>query len=104
MRRWLVIAVLVAGCGGTDEPTPRATATVAPSQAAVEGSLPGARADRTCAAAGDFWPTMTIAVDGRTAWIACKEDNAVESLDGTKVELDGQAIAVLHAFDAIWAL
>ena len=47
---------------------------------------------------------MTIAVDGETAWVACKEDNAVESLAGAKVELDGQALAVLSAFDAIWAL
>lgn len=118
MRRWLLIALLVAGCGGSSEEPPRATttptateeaapgvtATVGPPEAAVEGSLPGALADRTCPAAGDFWPTMTLAVDGQTAWVACKEDNAVKSLAGAKVELDGQAIAVLEAFDAIWAL
>ena len=122
MKRWFVIALLIAGCG--DEPqradsnprataTPRATtaaqepavtATVGAPQAAVDGSLPGALADGTCAAAGDFWPTMTIAVDDQTAWIACKEDNAVQSLAGAKVALDGAAIAVLSAFDAIWAL
>jgi YVTN family beta-propeller protein len=101
-----VILVVLAGCGGEQSPraTPGVTATVAPPQAAVEGSLPGALTDRTCPAAGDDWPTMTIALDARTAWIACKEDDAVESLAGAKVELDGQAIAVLSAFGAIWAL
>jgi hypothetical protein len=47
---------------------------------------------------------MTLALDGSTAWVACKEDSKVVSLDGGEVELGGQAIAVLSAFDAIWAL
>src|SRR5262249_30185541 len=66
--------------------------------------LPGATAWHACAAAGDFWPTMTLAVVGDTAWVACKEDGTVESLAGARVKLDGDAIAVLSAFDAIWAL
>ena len=57
-----------------------------------------------CAAAGDFWPTMTLAVDGDTAWVACKEQSRIESLDGEELRLEDQAIAVLSAFDAIWAL
>jgi DNA-binding beta-propeller fold protein YncE len=47
---------------------------------------------------------MTLALDGATAWVACKEDETVESLAGETVALDGQAIAVLSAFGAVWAL
>ncbi len=41
----------------------------------VRGHLPGARAYRACAAAGDFWPTMVLARAGAATWVACKEDN-----------------------------
>ena len=34
------------------------------------GVLPGARAIKVCAAAGPFWPTMTLALLGKTAWVA----------------------------------
>ena len=95
MRRpWLLLLVLVAACGG-DEPAPVPTPTVV-------GALPGGK--KACAAAGDFWPTMTLALAGDTAWVACKEESRIESLSGEQLALDGQAIAVLSAFDAVWAL
>ena len=47
---------------------------------------------------------MTLALDGDTAWVACKEESRIESLSGEELALDGQAIAVLSAFDAVWAL
>ncbi len=99
MRRvWLLLLVLVAACGGDEpEPTPTPTPTVA-------SALPGATATSACAAAGDFWPTMTLALADDTAWVACKEESRIESLAGEELALDGQAIAVLSALDAVWAL
>jgi streptogramin lyase len=92
MRRvWVLIAVLLGGCGGDDPAT-------------VASAIPGATAFRSCAAAGDFWPTMTLALGGETAWVACKEESRVQSLEGAEMKLGGQAIAVLSAFDDVWAL
>jgi len=45
--------------------------------AAAPGRLPGVPAFRTCAAAGAFWPTETLAVSGATGWLACKEESRV---------------------------
>jgi len=37
------------------------------------GRIPQAHAVRACAGAGPYWPTMTLALQGRSAWVACKE-------------------------------
>ena len=52
-------------------------ALAASSAAASPSGLPGARAIKVCAAAGPFWPTMTLALQGTSAWIACKEQSRV---------------------------
>jgi DNA-binding beta-propeller fold protein YncE len=78
--------------------------------APAAGVLPGARAVEVCAAAGDYWPTMTLAVHGADAWIACKEQSRVvrvTAADGKvtrSVRLDGLPIAVRSGFGSIWAL
>src|SRR5262245_20844319 len=107
--RAVLVALVLAGCG--DETTRDRTATPTAATATadapsdhVRGALPGARGYRSCAAAGDFWPTMILArIDG-TTWVACKEESRLVSLDGAAVELDDQPIAILAAFDALWAL
>jgi hypothetical protein len=77
---------------------------------AEAGGLPGARAIRVCAAAGPYWPTMTLALQGSTAWIACKEQSRVTRVDTRTgrtvkaVRLDGPVIAVSTGFGSIWAL
>jgi hypothetical protein len=74
------------------------------------GGLPGARAIKVCAAAGPFWPTMTLALQGRNAWIACKTQSRVVRVDSrtgrtTKsVRLRGPVTAVASGFGSIWAL
>jgi hypothetical protein len=90
----------------------RALAVIAAAIAVNSASapLPGARALRVCAAAGPYWPTMTLALRGRSAWIACKEQARVLRVDTrtgktTKsVRLAGPVIAVASAFGSIWAL
>jgi hypothetical protein len=72
--------------------------------------LPGARAVKVCAAAGAYWPTMTLALQGKFAWIACKEQSRVIRVDtGTgrtvkSVRLGGPVIAVASGFGSVWAL
>jgi hypothetical protein len=138
--RALLVALVLAGCGDEAARGPSATrsappagqraATAGPDQGAppagaatpassrprrparrVRGHLPGARAYRACAAAGDFWPTMVLARAGATTWVACKEDDRLVSLDGARVDLDGARvdldgppIAAFGAFGALWAL
>ena len=74
------------------------------------GRIPQAHAVRVCAAAGPYWPTMTLALQGRTAWVACKEQARVVRVSlpvGRKtatVGLDGQVIAVAVGFGSVWAL
>jgi hypothetical protein len=78
--------------------------------AAAGPSLPGARAIKVCAAAGAYWPTMTLALQGTSAWIACKEQSRVIRVDTASgkilrsVRLDGPAIAVASGAGSIWAL
>ena len=43
------------------------------SSGVAAGRIPEARALRSCAGAGPYWPTMTLALSGNTAWVACKE-------------------------------
>jgi DNA-binding beta-propeller fold protein YncE len=74
------------------------------------GGLPGAKATRVCAAAGAYWPTMTLAVSGNSAWIACKEQSRVIRVDTRtgrtvrSVRLGAPVIAVASGFSSIWAL
>jgi streptogramin lyase len=77
---------------------------------AAAGGLPGARSMKVCAAAGPYWPTMTLAVQGGSAWVACKEQFRVVRVStatgkATKsVRLGAQAIAVRYGFGSVWAL
>ena len=77
---------------------------------AAGSDLPGAKALKVCAAAGPRRPTMTLAIDGASAWIACKERSRVIRVNTkngktTKsVRLNGPPIAVRSAFGSIWAL
>ncbi|HEY1367754.1 MAG TPA: hypothetical protein VGF23_11590 [Gaiellaceae bacterium] len=88
----------------------RLVAALAVAVAAGSGALPGARAIKVCAAAGPYWPTMTVAVAGTSAWVACKEQARVVRLStangkSTKsVRLAGPVIAVRSGFGSIWAL
>jgi hypothetical protein len=74
------------------------------------GVLPGARSIKVCDAAGPFWPTMTLALQGKTAWVACKTQSRVIRVDAASgkttksVRLSGPAIAVAAGFGSIWAL
>lgn len=75
---------------------------------AVAG-LPGATSQKICAAAGPYWPTMTLALSGGSAWVACKEQSRVIRVDAAgrrtaSVRLGTPAIAVRAAFGSIWAL
>ena len=87
-----------------------AVLVVASGTAAGSAGLPGARAMKVCAAAGPYWPTMTLALSGSSAWVACKEQSRVLRVSTktgktTKsVRLGGPAIAVRSGFRAVWAL
>jgi hypothetical protein len=80
------------------------------SPSGAAGRIPQAHPVRACAAAGPYWPTMTLAVQGRTAWIACKEQARLVRLrlpGGRKtatVGLDGEVIAVATGLGSAWAL
>jgi hypothetical protein len=77
---------------------------------ASPGGLPGARAMKVCAAAGPYWPTMTLALQGSTAWVACKTQSRVVRVNTrtgktTKsIRLRGPVTAVATGFGSIWAL
>jgi DNA-binding beta-propeller fold protein YncE len=77
---------------------------------AAAGRIPNAKAYRTCAAAGPYWPTMSLAVTGTSAWVGCKEQRKVVRVDlrsgrGTRtLPLDGQVIAVTTGAGALWVL
>jgi streptogramin lyase len=87
-----------------------AAASLPAGAAASGGGLPGARAIKVCAAAGPYWPTMTLAVQGTSAWVACKEQFRIVRVSTTtgkatkSVRLGAQAIAVRSGFGSIWAL
>jgi hypothetical protein len=89
-----------------------AIAVLAPACAAasVHGDGAAPRAIKVCAAAGPYWPTMTLALHRSSAWLACKEQSRVVCVSTrtgktTKsVRLGGLAIAVKSGFGSIWAL
>ena len=58
---------------------PAASSSSASPGASV-GGIAGARAFRACAAAGPYWPTMTLALAGKAAWVACKEQSRLVRL------------------------
>ncbi len=95
MRRLPIVLVLVALAG---------TAAAAPSP-----SVPGAKTFVSCAGAGPYWPTATLALTGATAWVACKEEGRVlratlASGRRSSTQLLGSPIAVVAGLGAVWAL
>jgi DNA-binding beta-propeller fold protein YncE len=80
------------------------------SSSASSGRIPQALAVRACAGAGAYWPTMTLALQGATAWVACKDQARVVRLRlpaGRKTAtlgLDAQVIAVAVGLGSVWAL
>jgi streptogramin lyase len=78
--------------------------------AAGSAPLPGARSFKVCAAAGPFWPTMTLVLDASSAWIACKEQARVIRVSTRtgktlrSVRLGSPVIAVTSGLGSVWAL
>jgi virginiamycin B lyase len=74
------------------------------------GRLSGATSAKVCAAAGGFWPTMTLALDGPRGWVACKEQGRVVRVDLARgrttasVRLGGPVTAVAAGLGSVWAL
>jgi hypothetical protein len=87
-----------------------AFAVVCTAAAYAPHSLPGARSTKICAAAGAYWPTMTVAVRGKNAWIACKEQARIVRMNTQtgktvkSVRLRAPVVAVTSGLGAIWAL
>jgi virginiamycin B lyase len=83
-------------------------APVAASSAA--GRMPEARAVRACSGAGPYWPTMTLAIRGNTAWLACKEQlrllrmNLQNGRRTATVRLEAPVVAVAVGLGSVWAL
>ncbi len=79
-------------------------------QARVDSRLPGADAFPICGDAGAFWPTMTLAIDFGSIWIACKERGQLARFDVAAgrttrtLRLGGELIAVATGFESVWAL
>ena len=76
---------------------------------AVPAPLSGAHSYPSCAGAGPYWPTATLAVQSGTAWVACKEEARVirvplPSGPLRSVPLGGAPIALVTGFGAVWAL
>ena len=75
-----------------------------------DGRIPEAHAVRACAGAGAYWPTMTLALNGTTAWVACKETSRLlrmslpRGLGRTTVRLGGPVTAVAAGLGSVWAL
>jgi DNA-binding beta-propeller fold protein YncE len=74
------------------------------------GPIAGARALKVCAGAGPFWPTMTLALRGNYAWVACNEQSRVVRVNTRRgkavksVRLGGPVIAVASGYSSVWAL
>ena len=97
----VIAAMLLAGI---------AAASASSSPGIADGRIPEARALRSCAGAGPFWPTMTLAVSGKTAWVACKEQARLLRLSlplgrrTASVRLQGPVTAVAVGLGSVWAL
>ncbi len=94
MRRLAIVLALLAAGAATAAPAPR---------------VPGATMLASCAGAGPFWPTQTLAVTAGAAWVACKEESRLVRVDlatgkRRSLQLGGQPIAVLAALGAVWTL
>jgi hypothetical protein len=80
------------------------------SQSVSDGRISRARALPTCAAAGPYWPTMTLALAGKAAWVACKEQSRLVRLSlpsGRRTggaRLDAPVTAVAVGLGSVWAL
>ena len=104
MRAALLIAVTVSVA------IPAGAVSSSSSSGIAGGRIPEARALRSCAGAGPYWPTMTLALNGSTAWVACKQQARLVrmALPGGRrtasVQLDGQVIAVAVGLGSVWAL
>jgi hypothetical protein len=78
--------------------------------ASVSLALPGVHSVGVCAAAGPYWPTMTVAVSGRYAWVACKQQSRVVRVATatgktvSRINLNGEPIAVVSGLGSVWAL
>jgi hypothetical protein len=74
------------------------------------GRIAGVRGVPACAAAGPYWPTMTLALGGGAAWVACKEQQRIVrvTLPGGRRtaagRLDAPVSAVALGYGALWAL
>ena len=83
---------------------------VGDTDAVSTGRIPAARAVRTCAAAGPYWPTMTLAVSGGNAWVACKENARLVRMSLGKgrttatIRLGTPVVAVALGLRSVWAL
>ncbi len=71
--------------------------------------LSGAKSHPSCAGAGPYWRTETLALHRGVAWVACKEQQRLVRVPLPSgrlksVPLDGQPIAVVAAFGALWTL
>jgi len=84
--------------------------TSAESASSAERRISGATAMRACAGAGPYWPTMTLALRGTTAWIACKQQARLVRVDLARarttgqVRLPGTPVAVAMGFGSLWSL
>jgi hypothetical protein len=96
-RVTVVIGAVVLGAG----------MLAAPSDA---GRIAGVLGLPACAAAGPYWPTMTLAVSDGAAWVVCKEQQRIirVTLPGGRrtvaARLDAPVTAVALGYGALWAL
>jgi hypothetical protein len=79
------------------------------SPAAAVGRVPGATPFKVCGAAGPYWPTETLALEGGSAWVACKEQARVIRLNtktrkAVSIRLGAPVIAVAAGYGSIWAV
>lgn len=91
----VVSAALVAGVAGGAAPAER---------------LRGATQQAACAGAGPFFPSMTLALAGDSAWVACKTQRRVMRVrrsSGLRRAIPirgGELVAVVAGFGAVWSL